>query len=134
MTDSDLLVLDELAKLENCYDDGALSYVRSWQRIELRGEAELYPMNRKSLDRSPIEIALRNISRGGVGFLSSRALEVGSLWRMGLCVNGEIVGQQAIAIVHCTAARDDVYLLGGMIVIDNGLLQAYGISPDDLEH
>ena len=69
-------LLDELDKLESLREPEKAGQ-RQFRRFVVRGEAELHPMNRNRLDPTPLTIQLRDISRGGVGFLCDQARWLG---------------------------------------------------------
>ena len=60
-------LLGELDRLETLRDP-AQAGQRQFHRFVIRGEAELHPMSRNQLDPTPLQIQLRDVSRGGIGF------------------------------------------------------------------
>jgi hypothetical protein len=125
-------LLDELDRLESLRDPAKAGY-RQFRRFVVRGEAELHPMNRNRLDPTPLTVQLRDLSRGGMGFLCDQPLEEYSAWRACFLQEGYVVGEQAMVVRHCRPVNDELYLIGGQFVIDTGLMVALGVSPGALE-
>jgi len=122
----------ELDRLESLRDPAQAGY-RRFQRFVVRAEAELHPMNRDRLDPTPIEVQLRDISRGGVGLLAQQPLEDLSAWRICFLQEGYVIGEQAMIVRFCRPVSENLHLIGGQFVIDTGLLISLGISPGALE-
>jgi hypothetical protein len=125
-------LLDELDKLESLREPEKAGQ-RQFRRFVVRGEAELHPMNRNRLDPTPLTIQLRDISRGGLGFLCDQPLEAYSAWRVCFLNEGYVVGEQALVVRHCRPVNDELYLVGGQFVIDAGLMISLGVAPGALE-
>ena len=124
-------LLDELERLESLRDPQQAGH-RQFRRYVIRGEAQLHPMNRNQLDPTPITVQLRDLSRGGIGFLSPEGLSVGSTWRACFLKEGHVVGEQALMIRHCRAVGESLFLVGGQFIADTGLLLTLGVSPGEL--
>ena len=90
MSDSlDLLThLDDLEGLRSARTD----HKRRFKRFVIRGEAELHPIGASELDRTPIDIKLRDIGCGGLGFVASQPLEIGSFWRAHFLLRSYTIG------------------------------------------
>lgn len=120
------LLLSELDRLESLRDtsrDGQ----RQFKRFVIRGDAELHPMGRNRMDTTPIEVKLRDIGRGGVGFICSTPLPTNSSWRAMFVQNGYVVGEQAAVVRHCREVSDGVFLIGTQFVANSGLLTLLGV-------
>lgn len=126
------VLLGELDRLESLRDPGRQG-LRTFRRFVIRGDAELHPMNRNRLDPTPIEIKLRDLSRGGLGFICSQPLPERSSWRVTFLQHGYVVGMQALMIRHSRQVSDGVYLVGGQFVIDSGLMITLGIPRSAME-
>lgn len=126
------VLLGELDRLESLRDPGRQG-LRSFHRFVARGDAELHPMNRNRLDPTPIEIKLRDISRGGLGFICSHPLPAQSFWRVCFLQHGYVVGEQAVVIRHCRQVSEGVYLIGGQFVMDAGLMITLGVPRSAME-
>ncbi|QQE10766.1 hypothetical protein JD969_14835 [Planctomycetota bacterium] len=123
-------LLEELNRLEHvriAHDENPCN--RHFDRHIVRGEAELHPMNRSKLDPTPIEVQLRDVGRGGLGFISQDSLPLGSTWRICFTKRGFVVGQQAIIVKYSHQVSTGVYLIGSQFIIDTGLLTLLGVNP-----
>ncbi len=126
-------LLEEVNRLETLrVPDREADRPRRYRRFVIRGDAELHPMSRTRLDSTPIEIKLRDIGRGGIGFLCASPLPIDSSWRVCFLQHGYAVGVQAMVVRHCREVSQGVYLIGGQFVIDNGLLAVIGADADAL--
>jgi hypothetical protein len=125
-------LLDELAKLENLRDPARTAGLRQFRRFVLRGDAELHPADPTQLDRTPIDVQLRDISRGGVGFVCTRKIPARSNWRMVFLHRGYPIGEQTLCVRHGREITEGVYLVGGQYTIASGLLTMLGIEPGDI--
>lgn len=123
-------LLAELNRLETLRNPGkAGDQQRQFNRFVVRGDAELHPMSRSRLDRSPIEIKIRDVGRGGLGFICHERVEPGSNWRVHFLQHGYVVGQQALIVRHCRPVSEGLYLVGSQFVADTGLLTTLGVDP-----
>lgn len=122
-------LLAELNRLESLRDPAKSGQQRQFKRFPVRGDAELHPMSRSRLDRQPLEVQLRDLGRGGVGFICHQPLPTGSSWRIAFLQHGYVVGEQAVLIRHCHAVSDGLYLVGGQFIADTGLLTILGLDP-----
>jgi hypothetical protein len=99
-------------------------------RFVVRGDAELHKMECNRLEDYPIQVQLRDLGRGGVGFVSPIALEVNSTWRSEFHQRGYMIGQVCIIVRHCRAVRDGVFLIGSQICLESGMMYLLGINPE----
>jgi len=125
-------LLGELDRLESLRDPERQG-LRSFRRYVIRGDAELHPMNRNRLDPTPIEIKMRDISRGGMGFICSQPLPERSSWRLCFLQHGYVIGEQGVVVRHCRQVGEGMYLIGGQFVIDSGLLVNLGVPRGALQ-
>ncbi|WP_428386953.1 hypothetical protein [Mucisphaera sp.] len=125
-------IINALEKLEANQGDHVFSR-RSFQRVVLRGDAHLLPNCRVHTNPNPMEIKYRDISRGGLGFITTHKLESGSDWRVILFHNGYAVCKQGLIIRHQQEVQDGLYLTGGQFVIHSGLLSILGVDPTGLD-
>jgi len=126
-------LLEELVRLESLRVSNTSSSNRVYSRFGVRGEAEITPMDRNGPMGEPISILLRDVGRGGLGFVSSRSLEACSTWRVGLLQNGYVFATHGIIIRHCKMIRPDLYLVGAQFCIETGLLCLLGVHPAEIE-
>ena len=104
---------------------------RRFQRFPVRGDAQLEPLDSDAIEHTT-SVLLRDISRGGVGFLSDHTLEPGALYRLRFRVNGNTVGSQPIAVCFCRLVQDGLYMVGGQFVIEPYLMTLVGVEPAEL--
>lgn len=130
---SQLSILQELAALERSrIDVPSYESQRQFRRHVIRGEAELYPVEHKSMHPESIDVQLRDASRGGVGFLSRMPLESDTTWRIEFIRHGFVVGEQHLVVRHCSQVREGLYLCGAQFIASAGLLTILGVSACDL--
>ncbi|MCE9591080.1 MAG: hypothetical protein K8S99_11205 [Planctomycetes bacterium] len=122
-------LLEELIRLEAIRDPKCGESKRAYSRFVVRGDAELTSVERSRLDIAPLPILLRDIGRGGLGFVSQKPLEAGSVWRVGFLQNGYVLAQQALIVRHCKMVRADLYLIGSQFCIETGLMCLLGVNP-----
>ncbi len=115
-------LLKKLATLERRPITPVADESRQAPRAQVRGEAELQPLDRHCLDRSPVDVAIRDISRTGLGFVAVRPFAVNSLWRCGFVHRSHIVSYQALEIRHCTEVAEGIYQVGAQFVADPAVL------------
>lgn len=130
---SQMHVLHELAELERSRhplvpDQCQLQF--SWHVI--RGEAVLSPVENRSKAGLMVEAHLRNVSRGGIGFVCREPLEAGSRWRMEFRQSGHAIAEQTIEVRYCREVRSNLYLCGSQFVASAGLLTLLGVPEKDL--
>ncbi|MEM0913508.1 MAG: hypothetical protein AAGK09_02750 [Planctomycetota bacterium] len=127
-------LLDELDRLESRRAPDLLDVCnRQFARFATRGDAELHPMTRSKLDATPIEIKLRDIGRGGLGFIVEQFIEPGTPWRCVFLDSGYAVGEIACVIRHCDRIDGRVHLAGAQIVVPTGLLVMLGADPAQID-
>jgi hypothetical protein len=102
---------------------------RRFRRLAVRGEAELQPVDQSRLDLRPIPIHLRDVSLGGLGFTCKEGLAVNSLWRCNFAAQDLVIATQTILVRHCREINSGLFLVGGQICIDSGLLYLLGVEP-----
>jgi hypothetical protein len=104
---------------------------RRFRRFNVRADGLLEAVD-MSGDK-PFPVMLRDISRGGVGFLSDRFLEPTSMWRIRLVHRGMIMGGQPLLVRYCRLIQSDLYIVGGQFVAEPSLLSAAGVSDEDIK-
>jgi hypothetical protein len=124
-------LLAELAKLEALRNESraATSGQRQYQRFVVRGDAELRSMDRTCLDAAPVAVLLRDLGRGGIGFVSPIELELSSTWQICFLHRDYVIGSQGVIVRHCRKVQDGVFLIGGQFCIETGLMSLLGIDP-----
>lgn len=126
-------LLATLNKLESLRSTSQSQGSRKFHRFVVRGDGELYPVDQASLDRAPVQVALRDIGGGGIGFIACQPFEPGAVWRIGFLSKGYVINQQATIVRHCQLVQDDVYLIGGQFCIEPGLMVCMGVAPSLVE-
>jgi hypothetical protein len=121
-------LLEELNKLESLRDPKKAGN-RQFRRFPVRREAEIHPVSRSRLDATPILIHVRDVSRGGIGFVTQTCPEVNSTWRVCFLSHGYVIGGQAALIRHSRTIGEGIYLVGGQFVLDSGLMTLLDIDP-----
>jgi len=106
---------------------------RYFHRFVVRGDCELTPVNRRQMDQSSLPVALRDIGRGGMGFLSPREIAVGSVWRAGFLLRDHIVAQQTLMVRYCQQIQEDVHRVGCDFCLDNALFCLLGVDLRELD-
>lgn len=130
---SQMHLLHELADLERSRLTAASGDdQRQFARHVIRGEAELFPAGNPTSDRASVEAQLRDVSRGGLGFVCREALPLGSKWRVEFRKNGHAVADQTIVVRHCSEVRSNLYLCGAQFIASAGLLTLLGVSQTQL--
>jgi hypothetical protein len=121
-------LLADLARLEGLRDPARSAGQRQFQRFVVRGDAELHSMDRNG-DSAVLAIQVRDLGRGGMGFVSQQELDVNSTWRACFLHRGYVFGQQALIVRHCSEVQRGVYLIGSQFCIESGLMCLLGIDP-----
>lgn len=85
-------------------------------------------MEKRGVDTRPLPVLLRDIGRGGIGFVCEHELPQLSMWRAMFLQHDFHIGEQAIIIKHCRQVRKGVYLIGGQIILSSGALIQLGVD------
>jgi len=125
-------ILSELTRLENMRQGAANSAQRQFKRYAIRGDALLISAEVADTHHDGIEIHLRDVSRGGVGFLCDRELEANTCWNIIFYHQGLQIAQQPIVVRHSQAINNGLYLIGSMFCAEAGLLALLGVNASDL--
>lgn len=123
-------MLDSLEQLERLRDPAKSRGLRQFERFVVRAEAELHPNEPTALDRQPIEIRLRDIGIGGVGFVCTTPLDPRTQWQLVLTSHGFCIGAQPLTVRHRRLVQDGAYLVGGQFCGSTGLLLLAGVDPN----
>ncbi len=130
-------IAEELNALESLRRSGSKTgahAARQFLRYITRGEAVIYPMSRRTPADAGAPIFLRDVGRGGVGFICQRDLPARGDWRIVFLRDGYAVAESAINLCHTQRVRDGVFLCGGRFVAGAGLLTTLGVAPHALEN
>lgn len=124
-------LIDVLERLESCRQDPPIELNRNYQRFIVRGDAQLEGMEPDKLSDN-IAVQLRDMSLGGVGFLSEQTLAPGTMWRLRFMMHDQIIGSQPLMIRYCNPIQQDLQLVGGQFTIEPYLLSIVGVTADKL--
>lgn len=103
---------------------------RSLERQPVHGTAELLRLNVTDEASAIGTMTVDDISLGGARLCASKAVPVGTLWRLRIHA-GELGHHDLVFLIRsCRPRGDGRYTLGGQHVIDPAVLLAAGDSPD----
>ncbi len=125
--------LQQLDRLEHQRDpNGPAARQRLFRRYVVRGDAELRPMAHTQIEHKPIEVKVRDISRGGIGFLCEQPLPENSTWELNLLEGGYSTAVQPIVIRYAQPVSDQLFLIGGQFIAATNILLSLGVEPSRL--
>lgn len=125
-------LIDVLSRLEQTRHEPDGPMQRKFRRFVIRGDAKVEPLSPGEMEEV-IRVQLRDISRGGIGFLCDRFLPPCTEWRMHFKAGRHGVGSQAMMIRYCRLVQDGLYLVGGQFVIEPYLMAALGVQEAAME-
>ncbi len=126
-------LLAELSRLENLRSGDSKSRRRRHPRFVVRGQAELLQAHCSTFNDDPVEVMLRDMGRGGLGFIADRPITAGSLRELRFIQRTYRVGEANVVIRHCEQVKDEVYLVGCQVCLGNGLIYLLGVDPDAVD-
>lgn len=107
---------------------------RAFQRFDVRGQAKLRPAQRNLLnDQDSIDIQLRDIGRGGLGFVCSQSLPSGSIWNVQFIHQGYVIDTRTIQVRHVSELEPGCFVIGTQFIINDGLMALLGVSPAEID-
>lgn len=98
----------------------------------IRGDAELYPLDETGLDKQPISIQLRDVSRGSTGSVSPMPVEANSTWHICFLLRSQVIGPQPTIMSYCQNVYGSTCLIGGCFCADTQLMVLLGVDPATL--
>lgn len=122
-------LLRELEELEQLRSQDAARGKRNYERFVIRGDARLLPMEDHGDADAGIRVLLRDLGRGGLGFITSGAVPSASLWRIEFLQHDYVVATASLHVRHCREVSEGVHLCGGMFVADSGVMCQLGVEP-----
>lgn len=125
-------VLVALEELEQQAENSSAQSRREYDRFAVRGDAVLANMDSIGGESVTIQVMLRDVSRGGIGFLCQQKVDAGTLWRVSFMQHGYAIAHQGLQIRHCRELRSGVFLVGGQFVVETGLMCILGVPPAKL--
>ena len=123
-------LLAELSRLERTRSDVTGASRRRHRRFTVRAYAELSETDRSFSNEPPATVMLRDMGRGGLGFVTDRPVEVGSLRQLRIVQHGYCVGEADIVARHCGKVTDHAYVVGCQVCLGNGLMYLMGVDPE----
>lgn len=122
-----LALLDERSKQD------AVKYNRAYERFSVRGSGWLAP-EQGTLSTRPLgaQVYIRDVSRGGVGLLTSESIEIGRTHRLACINDGVAVFSVPVVPRSCERVVGNLCLLGCAFVMEAGTLLALGVRPQDI--
>lgn len=126
-------ILKQLNRLEELRDPNSpAAKQRLFRRYVARGDAELRPMSHSQIEHKPVAVKVRDVSRGGIGFLVEQALPENSTWELVMLESGYATATQPIVIRHCQSVAEQLYLVGGQFIAGTALMLSLGVDPSCL--
>ena len=121
-------LLKELEQMERSRETEGGKAQRRFERFSIRGIALVEPI-RLGTSKEMQTVVLRDLSLGGLGYLSSVPLQIDTIWSIDFIDDVYRVDQQTITIRFCNKVREDAYLAGGQFCADMGLMTSQGVQP-----
>jgi len=124
-------LIDVLHRLDQWRQATEFECKRRFTRYDVRGEARLESLDDYDVT-PPQRVKLRDIGRGGVGFLTDQDLEPFSTWRLRFEANGHPFASQPISVCFCRVVQDDLYLVGAQFIVEPYIMTLLGVPPAKL--
>ena len=105
---------------------------RAFERFDVRGDATLEPIETGHVETPNVRVQLRDISRGGLGFVCDRFIEPGTVWRVRFEYQSELVGTQPLVVRFCRMTENGMYLAGGQFVLEPAVMVLLGVGEQNL--
>jgi hypothetical protein len=122
-----------LRQIESWHNDG--NRMRRFPRYPARGEARLCPVAPAGAGQGTFDIVhVRDISRGGIGVLSSQPVAVGASWQLQLFSQRIALATLPAFSRYCREVSDGAWLAGLEFGIEASVLLAMGVTPAELTH
>ncbi|MCK4872738.1 MAG: hypothetical protein KAS72_08450 [Phycisphaerales bacterium] len=123
-------LLETLGHIEKWRAKPASIRKRRFTRFGVRGSAILTSPAGCEHEQSTtsVTIQLRDVGRGGTGFLSDRPLRVDSPWRLTLLDEELVTHSIPFFVRYCQHVEEGAYLVGGEFGIEACVLLALGVS------
>lgn len=121
-------LIEVLSRLEYWRQETPEENHRTFRRFTIRGDATLESVDMLTSETPPTHIMMRDISRGGAGFLCNRYLERGGIWRINFQAHNMRIGCQTICVRFCRLVQDGLFLIGGQFVVEPYILHSLGVD------
>jgi hypothetical protein len=117
-----------LRTLEEMKPDEEAAKLRRFARFTSRGEARLWPGQPCNNPGGVSTVHIRDISRGGIGVLSSSCATVGTPWQVQMGDLDVVIATIPGFCRHCSKIMEGAYFIGIQFGIDTSVLLALGVS------
>jgi hypothetical protein len=124
-------LVELLQRMEYWRQEPTVEKQRAFRRFSVRGHAALEPIDTDMVS-GPVTVMLRDISRGGAGFVCEEFLDVASTWRMTFKKEGFRIGSQPIVVRFCRLIQDGLYLVGSQFTAEPYIIHALGVPSHEL--
>lgn len=132
LTDPNALI-GQLQSAEYWSQESPVDTNRAYRRFDVRGDATIQRMEAGHLDQPTLSIQLRDISRGGIGFVCEQFIEPGTAWRVGFEYRGHVVGYQPIVVKFCRLVQHGLYLSGGQFTVEPAMMTLLEVDEQELQ-
>ncbi len=130
-------LLEVLSRMEFWKQEPPEQSKRQFRRFPVRCEALLRDMADPRDEQASITAMIRDISRGGVGFVTEQFIDPGTTWRVEFTSAGtdnpHVIGTQPIIVRYCRLVQIGLYLCGGQFVVEPYIMRAVGVSEQDMQ-
>lgn len=99
--------------------------LRRAPRTAIAADAVLVPLDSQARVAEPIPVTLRDVSRFGLGLISTRLLEPDSQWRVEFQADARRLGEHLVSVRHCKRMKS-AYLAGVQFCAAPDLLDGLG--------
>lgn len=103
---------------------------RRFVRYSMRQSALLEPLNPLDSRRDPLIVNIREMSLGGVGFISHEVIPVDTHWRFRFIDEKLFTGSQPAYICYCGKVQDGLYQVGAQFTIEPNMLRILGVPAE----
>ena len=121
-----------LRELESWQADAACTGHRQFRRYAVRGLALLRPGSPQCADALATPVQIRDISRGGIGVLSSQPATSGQQWLVQITDDRVTLATLPGFCRYCRRVSEDAHLIGIEFAAEASLLLAMGVRAADL--
>ncbi len=127
-------LVDALTEIEKWRTKPASVRKRRFTRFGIRGSGMLVEVSINANTERPhtTPVQLRDVSRGGVGFLLDRPLRVDCPYRLLFIEQELVIKSLPLFIRYCQQLEKNAYLLGGEFGAEAALLAALGVPIRDI--
>lgn len=121
-----------LRELENWSSSPPTAKQRRFARFSSRGTARIYRGDSSNGHEVACIAQVRDISRGGIGFLSNVPATAGDFWQIQLCEGNVVVDSMPAYCRFCREVVAGAYLIGAEFGVQAGVMMAMGVTPQEI--